>query len=132
MHVQLYVHRSGRTARASNSGLSILLISPQDRTAYTNIVKSLHQGKDIPTFPIDNAFLHPVRTRVNLARRVDQALHQIQKVHFSLTHLHIHSFAFHTHNHSHSHVPHLQSFTLSFIHTLTDFTLCRKSHTTTG
>ncbi|KAH7719692.1 DEAD box protein/DEAH protein box helicase [Aphelenchoides avenae] len=39
-----YVHRSGRTARASSSGMSVLLVDPTDVTFYHRICKNLKRG----------------------------------------------------------------------------------------
>ena len=43
-YIQLYVHRSGRTARAQREGLSVMLVGPEDVKAYRNICKSLNKG----------------------------------------------------------------------------------------
>ena len=42
--LQNYVHRSGRTARASQEGLSVILVSPDEVKLYKNILK-LKQGE---------------------------------------------------------------------------------------
>jgi superfamily II DNA/RNA helicase len=39
--VQIYVHRSGRTARADTDGISIAIISPSDRSKYTTLCRAL-------------------------------------------------------------------------------------------
>ena len=44
-NTQLYVHRSGRTARAQLEGLSVLLVGPEDVHAYNNIHRILNRGK---------------------------------------------------------------------------------------
>ncbi|RVX07542.1 DEAD-box ATP-dependent RNA helicase 13 [Vitis vinifera] len=41
---EVYVHRSGRTARASADGCSIALISPNDRSKFANLCKSFSKG----------------------------------------------------------------------------------------
>ncbi|KAF5950631.1 hypothetical protein HYC85_012624 [Camellia sinensis] len=40
LDIQVYVHRSGRTARASADGCSIALISPNDRSKFASLCKS--------------------------------------------------------------------------------------------
>ena len=45
MYLQLYVHRSGRTARAKREGLSIMLIGPEDVRSYRTICRTLNKGK---------------------------------------------------------------------------------------
>ena len=44
LNSELYVHRSGRTARAKREGLSLILIGPQEMMSYKNICKSLRRG----------------------------------------------------------------------------------------
>ena len=41
----LYVHRSGRTARARQDGLSVMLCSPEERTVYKKICFLLKKGR---------------------------------------------------------------------------------------
>ena len=41
--VQLYIHRSGRTARASRSGLSVLLVDQTEATFYRRICQNLNR-----------------------------------------------------------------------------------------
>lgn len=41
---ELYVHRSGRTARLSADGLSVIIVGPQDVVHYRNIIRSLNKG----------------------------------------------------------------------------------------
>lgn len=41
---QNYVHRSGRTARASKEGLSVMLIGPEDVKDYRKIIHTLNKG----------------------------------------------------------------------------------------
>ena len=43
-YIQLYVHRSGRTARAQREGLSVMFVGPEDLKSYRNICKSLNKG----------------------------------------------------------------------------------------
>lgn len=48
---QLYVHRSGRTARGHNEGLSVILVGPEDFKAYQNIRKVLNRGEEVRVQP---------------------------------------------------------------------------------
>lgn len=41
---EIYVHRSGRTARVSNEGLSVMLVSPDEMNLYNKIVKTFKNG----------------------------------------------------------------------------------------
>jgi ATP-dependent RNA helicase DDX24/MAK5 len=44
---QIYVHRSGRTARSNNQGLSVTLVSPNEMNLYKNVLKSFNNGNKI-------------------------------------------------------------------------------------
>jgi len=44
MYLQNYIHRSGRTARASKEGLSVMLVGPEDLKNYRKIVLALNRG----------------------------------------------------------------------------------------
>ena len=41
----MYIHRSGRTARATAEGLSVVLVGPDDVGNYRNIMKQLNKGR---------------------------------------------------------------------------------------
>ena len=45
MYLQIYVHRSGRTARAEREGISIALCSPEEQRLYKNLCSSLKKRK---------------------------------------------------------------------------------------
>ncbi|CAJ1950042.1 unnamed protein product [Sphenostylis stenocarpa] len=59
---EVYVHRSGRTARASAEGCSIALISPRDTTKFASLCKSFSK----------NSYLPEVLKRLSLARQIDK------------------------------------------------------------
>lgn len=40
-----YVHRSGRTARATQQGITILLVEPNELQSYLKLCKTLGKGK---------------------------------------------------------------------------------------
>ncbi|PIA13070.1 DEAD-domain-containing protein [Coemansia reversa NRRL 1564] len=73
----LYVHRSGRTARASNEGLAIMLVSPEERKLYHKMCAKL--DKDISAFPVDLDIVGRLKPRVDLARDVDLREHKLNK-----------------------------------------------------
>ncbi|NXX89829.1 DDX24 helicase, partial [Centropus bengalensis] len=70
---ELYVHRSGRTARAASEGLSLLLIGPDDLINFRKIYKTLEKSEELPLFPVDSKCMVSVRERVNLARQIEKA-----------------------------------------------------------
>ncbi|KAJ1733759.1 ATP-dependent RNA helicase, partial [Coemansia biformis] len=73
----LYVHRSGRTARAQNEGLAILMVSPEERKLYYKMCTKL--GKDISAFPVDLDLVGRLRPRVELARDIELREHKLDK-----------------------------------------------------
>ncbi|XP_063218089.1 ATP-dependent RNA helicase DDX24 [Bacillus rossius redtenbacheri] len=67
-----YVHRSGRTARAQNTGITILLIDPSEIPNYARLCRTLGRDQQLPHFPVDEGYMAAVRERVQLAREVDR------------------------------------------------------------
>ncbi|XP_072193047.1 ATP-dependent RNA helicase DDX24 [Excalfactoria chinensis] len=70
---ELYVHRSGRTARAANEGLSLLLIGPDDLINFRKIYKTLQKSEELPFFPVETKYMTAIKERVNLARQIEKA-----------------------------------------------------------
>ncbi|KAJ4967753.1 hypothetical protein NE237_014454 [Protea cynaroides] len=70
---EVYVHRSGRTARASADGCSIALISPSDRAKFASLCRSFSK-ESLQRFPIDNSYIPEVMKRLSLARQIDKIL----------------------------------------------------------
>ncbi|CAK9223224.1 unnamed protein product [Sphagnum jensenii] len=71
---EMYVHRSGRTARADTDGCSIALISPADRSKYSTLCRALSKAKGLSAFPVDVTYMPAVQRRVSLACEVDKVL----------------------------------------------------------
>ncbi|XP_027725980.1 ATP-dependent RNA helicase DDX24 [Vombatus ursinus] len=69
---EIYVHRSGRTARAAKEGLSLLLIGPDDVINFKKIYKTLEKNEEIPLFPIEIKCMKAIKERVNLARQIEK------------------------------------------------------------
>lgn len=76
--IENYVHRSGRTARASREGLSVTLVSPDEAPNYRKIVKDLKQGEDLAEFPIQVEMLHNLKPIVMLATDIDKREHRFK------------------------------------------------------
>ncbi|KAG7238532.1 hypothetical protein INR49_030805 [Caranx melampygus] len=70
---ETYVHRSGRTARATKQGLSLLLIGPDDMMNFRKIYKTLGKDEDLPMFPIETRCMDAIQERVNLALKIEKA-----------------------------------------------------------
>ncbi|XP_051941256.1 ATP-dependent RNA helicase DDX24 [Hippocampus zosterae] len=69
---ETYVHRSGRTARATKEGLSLLLIGPDDVMNFKKIYKNLGKDEALPSFPVEIHFMEAIKERVNLARKIEK------------------------------------------------------------
>ncbi|XP_020580328.1 DEAD-box ATP-dependent RNA helicase 13 isoform X3 [Phalaenopsis equestris] len=76
---EVYIHRSGRTARASFDGCSIALISPSDKAKFTSLCKSLSK-ESFQEFCIDSAYMPDVLKRISLARQIDKIQRKISQV----------------------------------------------------
>jgi len=66
---QVYTHRSGRTARAGQSGTSVSFVSPEDADFHDIICKA-QQTKYLPAFKIDPTALPILKQRVTLAKKI--------------------------------------------------------------
>lgn len=81
-----YVHRSGRTARADKSGLSILLCAPEEVTPTRRLIAKVHASSKanasrrktdffVRTIDIDRRVVSRIKERVTLAKKIaDSAL----------------------------------------------------------
>jgi len=71
-----YVHRSGRTARATKQGLSLLLVEPGEQGMLRKLCQTLAKDGDhtLPVFPVDQSRMGVVRDRMGLARKLDKLL----------------------------------------------------------
>ncbi|MCL4127140.1 UNVERIFIED_CONTAM: hypothetical protein GTU68_024348, partial [Idotea baltica] len=67
-----YVHRSGRTARASHEGLSVLLISSTEVGKYRQLCATLNRASDLPSFPIQAAEFKRLEKIVQMARDIEK------------------------------------------------------------
>ncbi|XP_035826178.1 ATP-dependent RNA helicase DDX24 isoform X2 [Aplysia californica] len=74
-----YVHRSGRTARASNLGLSVMLVGPGEARDYRKIVQGVRNGEDLPVIPVEMDLMPAVKMRVGLARDIDVKEYRVKK-----------------------------------------------------
>ncbi|XP_050067722.1 ATP-dependent RNA helicase ddx24 [Anopheles maculipalpis] len=67
-----YVHRSGRTARASKEGLTVLLIGPGEVKDYVKLNQDLGRTQDLPLYPTSERAMKQVKERVQLARQIER------------------------------------------------------------
>lgn len=78
---ETYIHRSGRTARAHQEGLSILLIEPEELKKYHQLCNTLNRATDLPPFPVDTSIMSQVKKRLNLARTIEKMEYTLRKAH---------------------------------------------------
>ena len=79
----MYVHRSGRTARAEQSGSSILLCAPEEVVGVRRLVAKVHARKSstpdsisrsfIRTLDLDRQVIARLKPRVTLAKKISDA-----------------------------------------------------------
>ncbi|WFC93734.1 RNA helicase [Malassezia brasiliensis] len=74
-----YVHRSGRTARAGHHGISVVLVEPSEQHMLQLIWKALQRTDALATLPIEYTLLDAIRTRLALAKEIDQLQHRHEK-----------------------------------------------------
>ncbi|GAB5588402.1 ATP-dependent RNA helicase [Umbelopsis nana] len=77
---EIYVHRSGRTARANRDGVSLMLCSPEELSLYKKLVLTLRKGEQYPDFPVDYSIQREMKKRVELATKIDKEEHRLQKI----------------------------------------------------
>ncbi|XP_062166788.1 DEAD-box ATP-dependent RNA helicase 13 isoform X2 [Alnus glutinosa] len=70
---EVYVHRSGRTARAFADGCTIALIAPNETSKFASLCKSFSK-ESFQRFPLENAYIPEVQKRLSLARQIDKIL----------------------------------------------------------
>uniref|UniRef100_A0A8R1DMU0 Helicase C-terminal domain-containing protein n=4 Tax=Caenorhabditis japonica TaxID=281687 RepID=A0A8R1DMU0_CAEJA len=82
--VEIYIHRSGRTARATHRGLTVLLVDSMSRQFYTKLCKGLNRMQDLDVFPIDfEPLMEAIKKRVRLASEIDTLGFRCKKIKMS-------------------------------------------------
>lgn len=76
---ELYVHRSGRTARANRTGTSIEMVGPRERFLYQRCHRKLGRPDGLPEMPIEYRVLRLMRKRVKTARSLEKLQHLNKK-----------------------------------------------------
>ncbi|KAI1662029.1 ATP-dependent RNA helicase MAK5 [Daldinia decipiens] len=77
----VYVHRSGRTARANKTGLSILLCSPEEVVPTRRLIAKVHSSSDkgsrknffVQTLDMDRKLVNRLKSRITLAKKIADA-----------------------------------------------------------
>jgi len=68
---EIYIHRSGRTARAATDGCSIALIAPSDKSKYVSLCHSFSKD-EFQEFPVNSSYMPEIEKRLSIARQIDQ------------------------------------------------------------
>ncbi|RMZ89176.1 hypothetical protein DV736_g3591, partial [Chaetothyriales sp. CBS 134916] len=77
----MYVHRSGRTARADKSGKSIILCSPEELAPTTRLIAKVHrQGRTPEVWAVNREIIRRIRPRMQLACSIVDAEQAKEKV----------------------------------------------------
>lgn len=79
----LYIHRSGRTARGTTGGISVALCGPGEIKAYKRICHALGREDGVEDFPVDFSIMKELKERIEIAREIDEVEHQLQKVFYN-------------------------------------------------
>ena len=67
---QVYIHRSGRTARANQSGISVSLVAPEDYAHHNNICQTIGTLPNMTPYITDSESVGVLRSRVKLAKQI--------------------------------------------------------------
>jgi ATP-dependent RNA helicase DDX24/MAK5 len=67
---QVYIHRSGRTARANQSGSSVSLVSPEDSFHHTTICQAIGLMPSMTQYAVESGAISILRERVTLAKKI--------------------------------------------------------------
>ncbi|PKK49352.1 hypothetical protein CI102_6153 [Trichoderma harzianum] len=86
-----YIHRSGRTARGDRSGISVILCSPEEVLPTRRLASKVHSEREggggvkrehfIETLAIDRKIAARLKSRVDLAKRIADAVLAKEKGH---------------------------------------------------
>lgn len=86
----MYVHRSGRTARAEKSGKSILICAPDETVGVTRLLAKIHASRKdavskkdmaLQTLDLDRRVISRIKPRVTLAKKISDTTIAKEKHH---------------------------------------------------
>lgn len=77
---ETYIHRSGRTARVKQSGLSVMLVDGRELPQYRKLLQALKRNEDLPAFPMQENILKACKARLGKARELEVLKHRQRKM----------------------------------------------------
>lgn len=69
----MYIHRSGRTARADKPGKSVMLCSPDEVTGVTRLIAKIHSEYRLESIQADRTIVTRLRPRLELSQKLTDA-----------------------------------------------------------
>ncbi|RUS19581.1 P-loop containing nucleoside triphosphate hydrolase protein [Jimgerdemannia flammicorona] len=80
---EIYVHRSGRTARARRDGISLMLCGADEIPTYKRLCQALKKPQGYPDFPVDHGIVNEMKKHVALAKKIDEEEHHLNKAYIT-------------------------------------------------
>lgn len=74
-----YIHRSGRTARVTNHGISLTLCEPKEVHLYRKLCNTINLGEDLKDYDINLDLRASLIFRVSLAQQCDKIDHDLRE-----------------------------------------------------
>lgn len=75
---KVYIHRSGRTARASKDGRTLIINGPEDFEAFRSISKVLKEN-EMESLHIESHLMRSLKERIVLAKDIERKMYNQQK-----------------------------------------------------
>eukprot|EP01029_Cantina_marsupialis_P010317 TRINITY_DN2346_c0_g5_i1.p1 TRINITY_DN2346_c0_g5~~TRINITY_DN2346_c0_g5_i1.p1 ORF type:complete len:800 (+),score=301.70 TRINITY_DN2346_c0_g5_i1:84-2483(+) len=70
--LDVFVHRSGRTARAGKNGMALCMVGPHDVRSYLRVCEAM-SVENIPHLPVDERLLFKLTDAIRLAKNIMEA-----------------------------------------------------------
>ncbi|CAD2213003.1 Helicase conserved C-terminal domain containing protein, putative [Angomonas deanei] len=75
-----YIHRCGRTARCGGTGLSLLLVNPQEHVSFKKLMESLgRKESEMEVFSLQPTVVHQLHPHLRIALQIDKLRREIDK-----------------------------------------------------
>lgn len=74
---KVYIHRSGRTARANKNGRTLIINGPEDFNSFNNITRLLKdKDNDMATLRVEGLLFKSLKERIELAKQIEREMFQ--------------------------------------------------------